>query len=520
MFYLPSALMILFRIAGAKSQGNCVHESYSYANCRVMRELIKPAFLLAVVSLCFFQTVLQWQNGVFREFAAAILSLQWTLLVCLAVWCGSFIFLTFSRRDLPLIGLLVIAIAVYFISYKESSPGVDSIILLAGVTLGKGAAVLLKADGRWKMEDGVEKEVRSQESEVGNTIPEIVTRHSSLVTFLVGLVLLLAFGSWWHLDMTNNFYQGPRWMGLWNNPNIYGMLMGAGVVLAIGLLATNSKLKIKNSKLGWVLFIAAGMMGAGLIFSYSRGAWVGTAVGLLYLAKVYGKFKWRSLKLFLFSGFCFLLLIFGVWFFWNTPQTAPWCFQRLDFSRGSVQHRVAAWRGAFQMMRDHPLGVGWNKAVEMYEKNYSPPEGGAAAITMNSYLMLGTQLGIPALVCFLAYAGLALKGDRSWKLGVGKNAECGTRSVECISELRIKTACRAGAIMLLVAFWFDGGLFTLATASVFWILLELGSSQVEDGRWKMGGEKTESGKQKTEMDQSLVPPSQTCGKTSTSAATN
>ena len=32
-------------------------------------------------------------------------------------------------------------------------------------------------------------------------------------------------------------------------------------------------------------------------------------------------------------------------------------------------------------------------------------------------------------------------------------------------------------MMLLVAFWFDGGLFTLATASVFWILLELSASQ-------------------------------------------
>jgi len=39
----------------------------------------------------------------------------------------------------------------------------------------------------------------------------------------------------------------------------------------------------------------------------------------------------------------------------------------------------------------------------------------------------------------------------------------------------LKTTCRAGAIVLLVGFWFDGGLFKLATASTFWILLELGS---------------------------------------------
>jgi len=38
-----------------------------------------------------------------------------------------------------------------------------------------------------------------------------------------------------------------------------------------------------------------------------------------------------------------------------------------------------------------------------------------------------------------------------------------------------QVACRAAALAMLVAFWFDGGLFTLATAAVFWILLELGA---------------------------------------------
>ena len=101
----------------------------------------------------------------------------------------------------------------------------------------------------------------------------------------------------------------------------------------------------------------------------------------------------------------------GDWFFGiNTPDSAPWFVKRLDFSRPSAQHRVAAWRGAIQMMRDHPFGVGWNKAVETYEKDYSPPEDGAAAITTNDYLMLGTQLGVPGLVCFVAYVWLCLRG--------------------------------------------------------------------------------------------------------------
>ena len=67
--------------------------------------------------------------------------------------------------------------------------------------------------------------------------------------FLIGLVIMLAFSSWWHLDTSNNPYHGPRWMGLWYNPNDYGMLMGAGLTLAIGLRAgiKNEKLRMQNS---------------------------------------------------------------------------------------------------------------------------------------------------------------------------------------------------------------------------------------------------------------------------------
>jgi hypothetical protein len=41
----------------------------------------------------------------------------------------------------------------------------------------------------------------------------------------------------------------------------------------------------------------------------------------------------------------------------------------------------------------------------------------------------------------------------------------------------LDTICRAGAVVLLVGFWFDGGLFKLSVAPVFWALLELSSWQ-------------------------------------------
>ena len=481
---------------------------------------MKVALLLAIMPFCLFGFVLNRQSNTFCESEAALLSLQWMLLACLAVWCGTLIFLTFSRNDWPLISLLLIAITAYFIGYATQS--VDAIILLAGVTLGKFAFVLLRRD-----EGGAKAILWLKAKGEMPKEDQFRTQNLEFSIFLVGLVLLLTFSSWWHL-YAMGAYHGPRWMGLWNNPNDYGLLMGAGFILAAGLLAARSwkmedgetarsqKSEVRSqnqAKRGEIvlrifaaikyalftphsaiLLVAAGMMGVGLLFSFSRGAWVGAAIGSLYLAKNYCKFKWRWFLP------PVLVAVAVVCLFWhNTPDNARWFIKRLDLSRASAQHRVAAWKAGFEIIRDHPFGVGWNKAVQNYEKNYSPPEGGATAITTNDYLMLGTQLGILGPICFVAYVGLCLRTPRSKfrslqsvvhspqsleKAEVFSKAEIGNQKEEMTRDSgpwtldsRLRVACRAGALVFLVAFWFDGGLFKLATASVFWILLELGAER-------------------------------------------
>jgi len=465
------------------------------------RYYIKITFMLTIAALCLLKFVLSRQNDTFREFEAVFLLLQRLITVCLAVWCGTFLFLTFGVKDLPLICLLLVVIVAYFFGQATSQPGMDVILLLFGVTLGKEA--------RFFLSQNKEEKMRKRSNNL--TWPAAGLSHpmDERFYFLIGLVVLLAFSSWWNLDMSNNFYHGPRWMGLWGNPNDYGLLMSAGVVLTAGLLAgiRSSEFGVRNYSrassrrlLLGILFIAAGMMGTGLLFSYSRGAWVGTTVGLLYLAKSYGKFKWRWLLP------PILVAAAAIWVFWNaTPENAPWYFKRLDLGRPSVQHRIAAWRAGFQMMLDHPFGVGWNKAVDVYQKDYSPPEDGAAAITTNDYLMLGTQLGWPGLICFVSYAALCFRTKRHLtpalspfgpsgpaKRGEGESAAVARAAASpATHHLSLQTACRAGALAMLVAFWFDGGLFKLATAAVFWILLELGTSA--EGR-----------RQKVEINKSLV----------------
>ncbi|MGB8168802.1 MAG: hypothetical protein WCF18_14995, partial [Chthoniobacteraceae bacterium] len=212
------------------------------AGCNKMKKLIKPMLYLAIVAFCLLGVMLHCQSNFFQEYETALFSLQWVVFLCIAFWCGLFLLLTFSLKDLPLIGILTISIVMFCVSNAASRSAEDAIIFLVGVALGKGTRFALMEDGRWKMEDG------ENNLESGKT--------SEFRIFLVGLVGLLAFASWWHLDLPGT-YHGSRWMGLWNNPNIYGMLMGAGVILTAGLLADRSwqmldgggeKWKVKSGK--------------------------------------------------------------------------------------------------------------------------------------------------------------------------------------------------------------------------------------------------------------------------------
>jgi hypothetical protein len=161
----------------------------------------------------------------------------------------------------------------------------------------------------------------------------------------------------------------------------------------------------------------------------------------------------------------------------------------------SWRNRLSAWQGAIRMMIDKPLtGFGWGKAESVYAKRYcTTASNESAAIQMNDYLMLGISGGVPVMLCFIGYVVLAFrrKGPRlHFSSGLAPSSQPSPPAGEKVSVGRsrgtlawdwsfvtqvesLQAVCRAGVIVLLVGFWFDGGLFKLPTAVVFWTLLEL-----------------------------------------------
>jgi O-antigen ligase len=423
---------------------------------------------------------------------------QWLVFLCLVAYVLSFLVIRCQVERLPfwhatnsslwLIALLSVGTFAYGFDYSEAAQSTRALMLLGGATLGVGAT--LKAIWR---EQGA---------------------RTASVDCLIIIVLAAALvaASLWYPEWSPTFaFRGyARWTGPWDNPNAYGLLMGVGVVLAVGCAVANyEKVTADKSEIGsskelgmrWKCVVAVlclasvVVIGRGLVHSYSRGAWCGTIVGLSYLGtqriRDHGSEfrRWIRVNVLSLAVTVASVLALISWHYRSTE----WYPARRAFSVNSTvdstwHDRVLSWDCALQITAEHPfLGAGWNQPERFWEQYYFPtgiPVG--AVIGLNDYLLLGATLGIPALLCFAMYIWLCLR-----------NAPQELQVANCLPDppLPILTStvptlevlqaiCRAGAIVLLVGFWFNGGLFRLPTAATFWILIELGRRDLTVGNAK------------------------------------
>jgi len=381
-----------------------------------------------------------------------------------------------ANSNFWLVAFLVLVLVRYAVDYADAAKSVQVVVLLTGIVMGKGMAL-------WA--GGAKRPL----TRPADTLSPSDGERAGVRGTLSLLLFLLAASALWQPEMGMEFhYHGlRRWEGIWDNPNLYGLLMGVGMVLALGLLGACCPPQASGGKKGFVsrivialCLIAVGLCGFGLLKSYSRGAWLGTTLALAGLL-------WQWITLQVSSGaqgpvttfirrnwlrIAILLLSSLVICFWQFRHTESPLVRRM-FSVGNVndfswRNRVAAWQGAGRMLLARPLaGFGWGQAEEAYRKDYHAERlEETAAIQLNDYLTLGISAGVPALLCFLAY--LAIAGRQA--IGCARR---GGRLSTSDREPSASLAAAAGVMVLLVGFWFDGGLFKLPTAVVFWMLLEL-----------------------------------------------
>lgn len=306
--------------------------------------------------------------------------------------------------------------------------------------------------------------------------------------FIAGLLAGL-----WYRGSAGRIYQYHdeyRWGGMWDNPNTCGELMGVGVVVTMGLLLKScvkiqpgigsepegKGILVKPKTIPTWLSLSfysfgIGALGFGLFGSYSRGAWLGTGVGIGYLIwRVSSRRTWFRRNWIALSAVLLSLVVLSFWQFrFTESRPARRMFSVSNIDDFSWRNRLTTWEASARMIVDRPwIGFGWGNG-ELASRTYRPLRlSDGLAIELNDYFMLGISAGVPVLICFVVYVWLGLR-ERQMGLKAHEGTSNWTRVI-----------CRAGAVVLLVGFWFDGGLFKLATGSVFWILLELGRADSND----------------------------------------
>jgi O-antigen ligase len=179
------------------------------------------------------------------------------------------------------------------------------------------------------------------------------------------------------------------------NPNVLGgMLALVGALTLPQLLSTDPLSLFRHGPrrwgLNWLAVVALGPMVSCLLLSYSRGAMVGLAAGMLSIALL----RYRKLLLLGLAAGVFLLLL---------PQMQWYLAHFLEGIQGedlATQMRFGEYKDALILISRYPwFGVGFAGApsIDVYIG------------VSNMYLLVAEEMGMFGLTAFLVAMGLALR---------------------------------------------------------------------------------------------------------------
>ncbi|MFA6948969.1 MAG: O-antigen ligase family protein [Eubacteriales bacterium] len=182
-----------------------------------------------------------------------------------------------------------------------------------------------------------------------------------------------------------------RVVSTFGNPNVLAeyLIMLLPIALAALLLS-------KSAKSGVPRFVIFGAVSLCLVFTWSRGAWLGLLIALMLFALIYSR---RSL-LIIIAGVCAVPFMPFV-----LPQNIISRFTSIgNMSDTSTAYRVNIWRAVTDMISDFfggGIGVGGSAFAEVYP-SYSLAGIESAPHSHQLYLQILLEIGIFGLLIFLA----------------------------------------------------------------------------------------------------------------------
>ncbi len=283
---------------------------------------------------------------------------------------------------------------------------------------------------------------------------------SSVIVSLIGLYQNF-FGTFtanaWLDTKTFSDING-RVVSTFQNPNVLGeyIIMVFPIILAM-MIST----KHRNERFAY--FFAAVVNCACLVFTWSRGAWLGFIVSLIVFFAVSGKHFLTTAIL------SIPLLGVGLYFAMDTVILNRFT----NISDSSASYRFNIWRGVIRMLDEiglHGIGIG-EGAFRMIYPGYSLSGIEAAPHSHNLFLQIVVETGIFSLIAFLIFLFLYTQCS----LAFCKNACAPANKTICLGIF-------AGIVAFLIQgltdyVWYNYRIFLL-----FWMILGLGLAHIRTAK--------------------------------------
>ena len=250
-----------------------------------------------------------------------------------------------------------------------------------------------------------------------------------------------------------------RVRGPYGSPNNLALYLDhvLPILLAVALLAHQRNRRLAAGGLSLIVL-------TGLVLTFSRGAlFLGLPAALLFLGFAAGG-RWRWIALVLVgAGLLLLLPLF------RTERFAG----LLDLQGGTSFFRLQLWRGAWNMILDHPwLGVGLDNFLYAYRTRYVLPAGWQElnlSHPHNILLDFWTRLGVLGVI-----AGVWLFGAAFWQGWRARRRLTGDRLALLLGLLASLIATLAHGLI-------DNSVFLVDLMIVFMLSLGLIARLAKDG---------------------------------------
>lgn len=244
-----------------------------------------------------------------------------------------------------------------------------------------------------------------------------------------------------------------RVVSTFENPNVLAEYLIMILPLTVALFLVK---KGPRAKFGSAILIA--FFGGCLIYTWSRGAWLGMLIGLLIFFLLYTK-NTLSIMLFAVLGIPFLPFVL--------PESITSRFLSIgNLADTSTSYRVSIWRGVLNMLGDFwdsGIGIGNAPFAAVYPV-YSLSGCETAQHSHNLYLQITAELGIVGLIIFIVLLFIFMQSSLEFHI------------TEKRSEKLYSTALFCGIISVLAQGMTDYIWYNYRVFLMFWLIIGLASA--------------------------------------------